>query len=75
MKSKCKFARFYKNISKISLLCSYAIFAARNEPEWIWISNNSDGLISDGSQSDGTRSDGSQSDGSQSRTVVKVGRF
>ena len=34
-KSKCKFATFYKNISKISVLCSYAIFAARNEPEWI----------------------------------------
>ena len=34
-KSKSKFAMFYKKISKISLLCSFAIFAARNEPEWI----------------------------------------
>ena len=34
-KSKTKFGTFYKNISKISLLCSYGIFSARNEPEWI----------------------------------------
>ena len=34
VKSKTKFATFYKNISKISLLCSFAIYCARNEPEW-----------------------------------------
>ena len=34
-KSKTKFTTFYQKISKISLLCSFAIFHARNEPEWI----------------------------------------
>ena len=34
VKSRTKFATFYKNISKISLLCSFAIYCARNEPEW-----------------------------------------
>ena len=34
VKSKTKFAKFYKDISKISLLCSFAIYSARNEPEW-----------------------------------------
>ena len=34
-KSKTKFATFYKNLSKVSTLCSFAIFSARNEPEWI----------------------------------------
>ena len=33
--SNTKFTNFYKNISKISLLCSFSIFLARNEPEWI----------------------------------------
>ena len=34
MKSKVKFRTFYQQISKISLLCSFAIYCARNEPEW-----------------------------------------
>ena len=33
--SKTKFTTFYQKISKISLLCSFAIFHARNELEWI----------------------------------------
>ena len=32
-KGKTKFATFYKKVSKISLLCSFPIFLARNEPE------------------------------------------
>ena len=34
-KSKTKFRTFYQKISKISLLCSFAIYCARDEPEWV----------------------------------------
>ena len=34
MKSKTKFRTFYQQISRISLLCSFATYCARNEPEW-----------------------------------------
>ena len=34
-KSKSKLSTFSKKISKVSLLCSFAIFSARNEPEWL----------------------------------------
>ena len=33
-KSKINFPKFYQNISKISLLCSYSIYNARNEETW-----------------------------------------